>query len=82
MKRIVIHLSVEVHNSRKQGLIEFLREARPFYEEIPGATLRLLQDRNNPENFIEIVEYATFEAYEQDQTRVDSDPKMQAYLRI
>jgi len=80
MKRIVLHLCIEVQNTRRKELLEFLREARSFYEEIPGATVRLLQNRDNPKNFIEVIEYATMEAYELDQARVNTNAKMQAYL--
>src|SRR5689334_2047838 len=80
MKRIVLHLNIAVQNTRREELLEFLREARSFYEEIPGAVVRLLQNRDNPQSFIEVIEYETIEAYELDRTRVDSDAKMQAYL--
>ncbi len=80
MRSIELHLSITVEESHKNELIAFLRDARAYYERIPGVTVRLLQSRHDRRRFIEVVEYATTEAYECDQRRVDNDPVMQQYL--
>lgn len=77
---VVLHLYIRVLPGREAKLIEFLRGARPFYEEPGGIRVRLLQDADDPLRFIEIVEYADRAAFERDDRRVNSDPTMQRYL--
>ena len=78
--KFVINLGVRVSDSNLPGFLDFLREAVPFYEEPGGIKIRLLRNRDDPNGFIEVVEYASYEIYRRDQERVDSDPRMQGYL--
>lgn len=77
---VSLHLHIRVPPGREAKLIEFLRGARPFYEEPGGIRVRLLQDADDPLQLIEIVEYADRAAFERDDRRVNSDPTMQRYL--
>lgn len=61
--------------------MEFLREAIVFYERPGGIRVRLLWDLDDPDRFIEVVEYADRDTHDRDQVRVDQDPEMQGYLR-
>jgi quinol monooxygenase YgiN len=78
--KFVIHLNVRVADSNLQAFLDFLREAVPFYEEPGGIKIRLLQNTDDPNSFIEVVEYVDHEIYRRDQERVNSDPRMQGYL--
>lgn len=75
-----VHLRIVASAEKQAALLSFLREARPYYEAIPGARVRLLQDERDASRFIELVEYETEEAYAADAERVASDPLMLAYL--
>jgi quinol monooxygenase YgiN len=77
---VELHLRGRTAPGRRADLIAFLREAIPFYEAPGGIRVRLLWDVTDPERFIEVVEYADRDAYDRDQERVISDPKMNAYL--
>ena len=58
----------------------FLREATPFYESPGGIEVRLLQDVNDPDRFIELVLYDDEATYMRDQHRVEHDPTMRQFL--
>jgi len=77
---IELHLRIRVAPGRRDDFFAFLRDAIPFYERPGGIRIRLLQMRDDPDCFIEVVEYRDRGAYEQDQVRVESDPAMKATL--
>ena len=79
-ERIDLHLRVRVAPENRAAFDAFLREAIPFYESPGGIRIRLLEDRTDPTRLIEVVEYDSREAYERDQKRVESDPRMKVYL--
>ena len=78
--KVELHLRVEVAPERRAEFLAFLRDATPYYEQPGGIRIRLLQDRANPNRFIEIVEYADSATYERDQQRVADDARMESYL--
>ena len=78
---IELHLRGRAAAGRRADLEDFLREAIPFYERPGGIKVRVLWELENPDRFIEVVEYADQEAYDRDQVRVADDPEMQDYLR-
>lgn len=78
---IELHLRGRVTPGRRSDLVEFLREAIPFYEAPGRIRVRLLWDLTDSDQFIEVVEYADRDAHDRDQTRVNHDPDMQEYLR-
>lgn len=80
MARIELHLRIRASAGRREDLIGFLRRAIPFYESPGGIRIRLLEDRSDPDRFIEVVEYAGEEAYRRDERRVASDPEMRRWL--
>ena len=78
---IELHLRIQVKPDCLEAFRSFLREATPFYQEPGGIRVRLLKDYADPTRFIELMEYASEEAYLQDQRRVESDPQMRRYLK-
>lgn len=77
---MILHLRGRLHPGRQGQLIRFLSEAIPVYERPGGITVRLLVNSDDPDLFLESVEYANTEVYAADQQRVESDPQMMAYL--
>jgi len=75
----ILHLRIRVAEANQERLFSFLRNALPFYEQ-PGIRIRLLQSRDDPGRFLEIVEYDGRETHDRDQVRVDSEPQMRALL--
>ncbi len=77
---IHLHLGVRVHPGGGDRLVEFLRDAIPFYERPGGIRMRLLRCHESPDEFIEVVEYDDTEVFERDRLRVASDPAMREVL--
>ena len=77
---MIIQLRGRVRDGRWGDLMSFLHKAIPFYEEPGGIRVRLLRDVEDPEVFIEVIEYETEGSYVADQRRVESDPAMIARL--
>ena len=77
---MVILLRGRVQPGRREDLVHFLRDAVPCYERPGGITTRLLRDVDDPDAFVELIEYADRDTYERDQQRVASDPEMRGYL--
>lgn len=78
--RIVLDLHVKVRPGRLAAFTSFLQRALPYYEEPGDICIRLLQDRSEPANWIERVEYADASAYDRDQRRVAEDQRMKSLL--
>lgn len=74
--RPLLFLNVRVAAERQDDLLEFLREAIVCYEELPGVQVRLLQSREDPQCWIELIEYPDHATFETDQRRVEQDPRL------
>jgi quinol monooxygenase YgiN len=79
---VVLHLHIRVSQEKREELLMFLRDGRSFYEQPGGITMRLLEDNDDENAFIEVFEYDTLEDYQRDEQRVRSDPEMQAVLTV
>jgi hypothetical protein len=73
---MIIQLRGRVTEGRWDDLVSFLHQAIPLYEEPAGIRVRLLHDVEDPDAFIEVIEYETDESYAADQRRVEHDPAM------
>ncbi len=84
MPAVVLHLHISVEPDKRDELLTFLRDARDYYEQggdgAGGVHMRLLQDADDENSFIEVFEYDSVEAYEADERRVAGDPVMQKVL--
>jgi len=77
---IELHLLGKTAAGRRSDLIAFLREAIPFYESPGGIRVRVLWAMEDPDRFIEVIEYADVETYARDQARAKHDAQMRDYL--
>lgn len=75
-----LHLRIRVATKRQANFLAFLARAFPIYEAPGDIRMQLLRDLNDPTSFIEVVHYATREAFDADQIRVKSDPETQKLL--
>lgn len=78
--RVDLHLRIRVKPGGREAFFAFLREAIPVYESPGGIEVRLLEDAADDHRFIELVLYEDEAAYERDQERVSTDPRMIALL--
>ena len=77
---IHLYLRIQVSEQRQSELLDFLRDAVPYYEAPGGTQVRFLQSRDHPDRFMEVIEYDSPESFDQDQQRVVSDTEMPRYL--
>lgn len=78
---IELHLRGRAASGRRADLLAFLAEAIPFYEQPGGIRVRVLWGMDDPDQFVEVIEYADQAAHDRDQIRVAEDPRMRAYLQ-
>lgn len=79
-RKWILHLRIRVAEENQEDLLKLLREALPYYEQPEGIRIRLLQSRDDPRRFIEVVEYDNRSTHDRDQTRVETDPQMRVLL--
>lgn len=75
-----LHLHIRVPPGGAAALRAFIVRATPFYEAPGGIRVRLLQQADDPDAFIEVIHYASRDAFDADQQRVETDPEMQRWL--
>jgi hypothetical protein len=64
-----------------KSLASIMKASAPFYEFFGGTRMRLLQNADDPGQFIQEIEYETPEAMEVNRQRIASDPRLQGYLQ-
>jgi hypothetical protein len=77
----IIQLKFTLPSTDTGSLYTFFKRAIPFYESPGSIRIRVLRHTLNPCQFIEVVEYGSMEAFQQDQHRVGHDTEMQGYLQ-
>ncbi len=75
-----VHLHVKIKPQDRAAFFEFLHEAIPFYERDGETRMSLIEDTNEPNSFVEIVEYQTEAAYQRGEEAVRNDPETLEYL--
>ena len=79
---LVLHLRIRARDGQREPLLQFLAEARPFYESPGGITMRVFQHHSDDHAFIEVFEYDSEETFKRDERRVATDPKMKQVLEL
>lgn len=77
---IELHLRIRVKPEHRAMFESFLREAIPCYERPGGIRVRVVQGLDDPNELIEIIEYADRPTFESDQHRVEHDPELRELL--
>jgi hypothetical protein len=62
-------------------LAAIMKASAPFYEFFGGSRMRLLQNADDPGQYIQMIEYETPEAMELNRQRIASDHRLQGYLQ-
>jgi hypothetical protein len=79
--RRTLHLKMTVPTADPSHIRPLVQAARPFYEFFGGMRVRLLQNVDDPAQFIQEIEYETDEALELNRQRIASDLRIQNYLQ-
>jgi hypothetical protein len=62
-------------------LASIMKASAPFYEFFGGSRMRLLQNADDPGQYIQMIEYETPEVMEMNRQRIASDHRLQGYLQ-
>lgn len=77
---VVLQLGLNCKELTGRELTGYLSKAVPFYRNVGDVDVRLLRSLDKPGHFVEIIEYATEEAFQADQDRMAHDKQMQDLL--
>jgi hypothetical protein len=61
--------------------LTFIKATMPYYELFGGREVRLLQNVDNPAQFIQIIDYEIIESIESSRQQIASDPRLQVFLQ-
>jgi hypothetical protein len=78
--RRTLHFKFTLSGASEQ-MIAMIKSAAPMYQMFGDATVRLLQNVDDPSRFLQEVEYDAPESMELNRQKIASDPRVQAYLQ-
>lgn len=61
--------------------VALIKAAQPYYELFGGKRVRLLQNVDQPSQFIQIVDYEVAETFETSRQQIAGDPRLQSFLQ-
>ena len=76
-----LHLKFRLPSADPAQLASLMKAAAPFYEFFGGTQMRLLQNADDPGQYIQVIEYETPELMELNRHRIASDHRPQGYLQ-
>ena len=78
--RRTLHFKFTLSGAPEQ-MVAMIKSAAPLYQMFGDATVRLLQNVDDPGRFLQEIEYDAPAALEQNRQQVASDPRVQSYLQ-
>jgi hypothetical protein len=78
--RRTLHFKFTLPGASDQ-LIAMIKSAAPLYQMFGNATVRLLQNVDDPTRFLQEIEYDAPEAVELNRQKLASNPSVQAYIQ-
>ena len=79
--RRTLQLRFTLPAANASHLLALIRAAAPFLQAFGGKRSRLLQNVDDPAQFLQVIEYETLGALETNRQRIASDPRLQGYLQ-
>lgn len=76
-----LHVKFRFPAADPAQLLALTRAAAPFYEAFGGKRVRLMQNVDDPTQFIQAIEYETAAALELNRARIAGEPRLQAFLQ-
>jgi len=76
-----LHFKFRMPAADPNQLASIMKASAPFYQFFSGARMRLLQNADDPGQFIQVIEYETPEIVEVNRQRIAGDPRFQTYLQ-
>jgi hypothetical protein len=80
LKRI-LHFRIRTPGMDAAQLLSLIKPAVPFFQAWGGGQVRLLRNVDDPNQFLQVIEYETPQALELNRQRIASDPMLRTYLQ-
>jgi hypothetical protein len=79
--RRTLHFKFRLPAADPAQLAALVKASAPFYQFFGGMRMRLLQNADDPAQYIQVIEYETPASIEVNRQRIASDPRFQGYLQ-
>jgi hypothetical protein len=77
----VVQLKFTLPTLDPSQFVGLIKATAPYYELFGGRQVRVLQNVDNPSQFVQIIEYEVHEALETSRQQIAADPRLQAFLQ-
>ena len=79
--RRILHFRIRTPGMDAAQLLSLIKPAVPFFQAWGGGQVRLLRNVDDPNQFLQVIEYETPQALELNRQRIASDPMLRTYLQ-
>ena len=79
--RRILQLKFTLPAAEPSALVAIINATRPYYELFGGKAMRLLQNVDQPGEFIEIIDYDIDESFETSRQQLAGDPRLRIFLQ-
>src|SRR5580692_10769230 len=79
--RRILQLKFTLPTADPAQFVSFIKATEPYYELFGGKQVRLLQNVDQPAQFIQIIDYEVHESLETNRQQLAGDPRLQAFLQ-
>jgi hypothetical protein len=79
--RRVLQLKFTLPGTEPTQFLTFIKAAAPYYELFGGKQVRLLQNVDQPAQFIQIIDYEVYETLESSRHGIAGDQRLQGFLQ-
>jgi len=77
----VLQLKFTLPTADPTQFATLIRATAPYYELFGGKQVRLLQNVDNPAQFIQIIDYEIHQSFETSRQQIAGDPRLQTFLQ-
>lgn len=77
----VLQLKFTLPTADPTQFVSLITATAPYYELFGGKQVRLLQNVDNPAQFIQIIDYEIHQSFETSRQQIAGDPRLQAFLQ-
>ena len=77
----VLQLKFTLPTADPSQFVALIKATEPYYELFGGKKIRLLQNVDNPAQFVQIIDYEVHETLETSRQQIAGDPRLQAFLQ-
>src|SRR5580693_2339639 len=79
--RRVLQFKFTLPTTEPTQFVAFIKATAPYYELFGGKQVRLLQNVDQPTQFIQIIDYEINQSFETSRQQIAADPRLQAFLQ-